>query len=455
MDHNKLQETDALPEKVLIVDDNPMNRKLLRATLEAENINIYEAGDGIEALAVLEQDTVEAVISDILMPNMDGYQLCHELRCSQKFHSLPLIVYTNTYTSPGDRELALALGVDEYITKPAAAEEICAALRRAKARSVQQPGVSPSDLGDDFTMKKYANVLVRKLEKKNLELEKTRAELEQINRELDRRVRERTAQLEAANKELDSFCHSISHDLRAPVRHISGFAGILKKEHLDHLDDHGRSCLEHILDSVGRMGELINDLLNLSRFNRLDMAIGPVDLSALAHRAANSLRRLEPERQAEVVIADGMSVQGDARLLLIVLENLLGNAWKFTSKRSRAHIEVGLLPDAPQGKICFVRDNGAGFDMQYAGKLFGTFQRLHDQNDFAGTGVGLATVQRIIHRHGGCIWAEAVVNKGATFYFTLESSVRPKPGSPEIVLSAVPARKKENHADPNHKIQFR
>jgi signal transduction histidine kinase len=258
-------------------------------------------------------------------------------------------------------------------------------------------------------------------------------QIQELNATLERRVTARTVQLEAANRELDSFCHSVSHDLRTPVRHIAGFASILNGRHRTQLDSDGQRCLNQILESTARMNELIDDLLNLSRVSRADLTIRPVNLGALARRVVDKLRVMNPDRRVEVEMGDDIPVMGDSGLLLIVLENLLGNAWKFTSKKSEGYIEVGSFRNPAGGRICFVRDNGAGFDMQYAGKLFGTFQRMHGEDEFPGTGVGLATVRRIINRHGGRIWAEAAPDQGATFFFTLEHYEQTQAAADEII----------------------
>lgn len=243
-----------------------------------------------------------------------------------------------------------------------------------------------------------------------------------LNEELEQRVLQRTAQLEAANKELEAFSYSVSHDLAAPLRSIDGFSQILLEDYAGQLDAKGRDYLHRIRAATQHMAQLINDMLNLSRVTRAEMRRETVDLSALARLVAAELQQTAPERQVEFVIADGIAANGDARLLQVVLENLLGNAWKFTSKNSKARIEFGVLhPNGHNdgGPIYFVRDDGAGFDMVFANKMFGVFQRLHDASEFAGTGVGLASVQRIINRHGGRVWAEGAVARGATFYFTL------------------------------------
>jgi signal transduction histidine kinase len=243
-------------------------------------------------------------------------------------------------------------------------------------------------------------------------------EIKRLNADLEGRVRERTAQLEASNKELESFAYSVSHDLRAPLRAMDGFSAALFSGYPDKLDEQGRHYLNRIQAASQRMGQLINDLLNLSRVTRGEFITRQVDLSALAREVAAELQARDPKRKAEFAIDPQIVVHGDVHLLRIVLENLLSNAWKFTAPRPQARIEVGMAEQAGE-RIYFVRDNGVGFDMTYADKLFTPFQRLHGMREFPGTGIGLATVQRIITRHGGRVWPEAAVDQGATFFFTL------------------------------------
>jgi light-regulated signal transduction histidine kinase (bacteriophytochrome) len=245
--------------------------------------------------------------------------------------------------------------------------------------------------------------------------------------ELEQRVVERTAELEVANKELEAFSYSVSHDLRAPLRSIDGFGQALLEDCANRLDDQGRHYLQRIRGSTQRMGQLIDDLLKLSRAARAEIRREPVDLSQMGQAVIAELRRAEPDRQVELHMQDGMIADGDLRLLRIVLENLLSNAWKFTSRTARARIEMASFPDGTGGHAYYVRDNGVGFEMAYVDKLFGAFQRLHTPADFPGTGIGLATVQRIIHRHGGRAWAESEMGKGANFYFTLGPFSRPSP----------------------------
>jgi PAS domain S-box-containing protein len=231
-------------------------------------------------------------------------------------------------------------------------------------------------------------------------------------------LRRATAAAEEANRELEAFSYSVAHDLQAPLRSINGFSQALLEDYPERLDEQGRTYLRHVSESAQQMARLIDDLLELSRVTRSELQRNRVNLSVLAREVIARLQRGEAERRVEAIVHDGLVAEGDARLFAVILENLLGNAWKFTNKRPLARIEFGARPD-DRPVTYFVRDNGAGFDMAYANKLFGVFQRLHSAREFEGTGIGLATVQRIVFRHGGRVWAEGEVDKGATFYFTL------------------------------------
>jgi light-regulated signal transduction histidine kinase (bacteriophytochrome) len=250
------------------------------------------------------------------------------------------------------------------------------------------------------------------------ELKRAEAKVRALNAELEGRVEERTRELAAANRELQEFVYSVAHDLRTPLRAVDGFSLTVLEDYGDVIAGQGRADLERVRAAAQSMGELIDALLSLSRMGHIDVRLEPVDLSAIARRVTAELREAYPARRVEVVIEDGLEVVGDVALLDLVLENLLGNAWKFTSDRADARVEFRQTEH--HGHRAFlVRDNGAGFDPAYVNKLFKPFQRLHTVEEFPGTGIGLATVARALERLGGSWWAEGEVGAGATFFFAL------------------------------------
>jgi signal transduction histidine kinase len=244
------------------------------------------------------------------------------------------------------------------------------------------------------------------------------AEIRQLNAELERRVVERTSQLEAANRELEAFSYSVAHDLRAPLRGINGFSQALIEDHAANLGPEGMRQLGFVRSAASRMAHIIDDLLRLSRVAQTELQRQRVDLSRMAREITDELKRSHPERSVEVVIQDALFVDGDHRLLRIVLDNLFSNAWKFTQKSEQARIELGGF-ESDSSRVVFVRDNGVGFDMRHAQRLFRAFERLHAASEFEGSGIGLAIVQRIIQRHGGRVWVESLVGEGTTFSFIL------------------------------------
>lgn len=265
-----------------------------------------------------------------------------------------------------------------------------------------------------FQNRDYAIAVARDIEKRK----RAEQELLTLNQELEARVLKRTKELELINRELETFTYSVSHDLRAPLRAINGFSEALLEDYADRLDEEGKTYLRYLQEGSRDMNELIEGLLKLSRSTRGELLRERIDLSVLVETVVDELRRAEPERHVVVQIAPGMWAKADRRLLKVVLDNLLGNAWKYSSQKQDARIEVGI--EEQEGERAYlVKDNGAGFDMTFVDKLFIPFQRLHRADEFKGTGIGLATVERIIHRHGGRIWAKSVVGEGASFYFTL------------------------------------
>ena len=255
-------------------------------------------------------------------------------------------------------------------------------------------------------------------------------EVRRLNAELEQRVRERTAELEASTRELDAFAYSVSHDLRAPLRSLEGFSQLLLEDYGDRLDDEGRQYLGRIKANAARMAQMIDDLLNLSRATRAHMIRDRTDLSAMSADIIAELRCLEPARQVSVHVDDGLVTYGDPHLIRLVLRNLLGNAWKFTGKRPDAAIHVGAC-DSGGERVFTIADNGAGFDMRHAAKLFDPFRRLHAASEFEGTGIGLAIVHRIVTRHGGRVWAASEPGQGATFHVTFQ----PAPASAPALAS--------------------
>jgi light-regulated signal transduction histidine kinase (bacteriophytochrome) len=250
------------------------------------------------------------------------------------------------------------------------------------------------------------------------ERKQTEEYLKKYREHLEELVREHTIKLEATNKELEAFSYSASHDLRAPLRSIDGFSQALLEDCEDKLNIQGKDYLMRIRAATRRMADLIEDLLQLSRLTRTEMNIEKINLTQIARSVIDELQKSQPQRHVEIKIADCLEDIADSRLMRITLDNLLGNAWKFTQQQTKAVIEFGCTKEGG-GKVYFIRDNGAGFDMAYVDKLFAPFQRLHTEEEFPGTGIGLALVRRIIHRHGGKVWTEGQTGKGATFYFSL------------------------------------
>jgi len=352
--------------RILLVDDNADMRGYVCRLLD-QRFDITAVPDGTTALATALASPPDLVLSDVMMPGLDGFGLLRELRADKRTRTVPVILLSARAGEESSIE-GLDAGADDYLVKPFSARELLARVRT------------------------------------HLELAKLR--------------REYAVELEAANKELDAFSYSISHDLRAPLRAINGFSQILVKEFSAQMPPEAQRLLNTVTASAQRMGQLIEDLLRFSRLGRQSLSKRPVKISDLVHKVLEKLSKEQGDRNIEVRVSDLPDCVGDPSLLEQVFVNLLSNAFKYTGQKEKAIIEVNCRQQERE-KVYFVRDNGAGFDMRYAEKLFGVFQRLHSADEFEGTGVGLSIVHRIVKRHGGRIWAEAEVDKGATFYFSL------------------------------------
>ena len=428
--------------KILCVDDKVENLYLLQTMLRGFGYESVSAHNGMEALQKLREGGIDLIVSDILMPQMDGFELCHQVKHHPTFRDIPFIFYTATYTDKKDEEFGLSLGASRFIIKPVEPDRFQAIIKEVieKVKSGRLTSALPLEDNERVLLRNYNRRLIRKMDQKLEQLEALALELNaalmekeheicerrraeeranRLNAELEERVRQRTAELEAVNKELATFTSAVSHDLRAPLRGIAGWSEALAEEYSDTLDEQAKGYVTRVQSEVGRMGALIERLLQLCRSSRKELQSEPVNLSDVASKIANDLKNEDRKRSVEFVIAPNAIAQGDPVLFRALLQNLLENAWKFSAKRSPARIEFGVMHQHGE-VVYFVRDNGVGFSMDKVSKLFTPFERLHRATDFPGTGIGLATVHQIVLRHGGRIWAEGEVDKGATFYFTLK-----------------------------------
>jgi signal transduction histidine kinase len=411
---------------ILIVEDSPVQAELLCRALQGEGYTVTAAANGAAAIKLAQANPPAAVVSDVNMPVMDGYAMCEAIRRDAMLKHTPVILLT-MLSDPRDVIRGLNAGADAYVTKPYNIPSLVARIASLLTCAAPSPAMNKDGIvelrlaGETHLVDAYAprmlNLLVSTYENavlQNRELQATQQALDDVNRHLGRRATE----LEAANKELECFSYSVSHDLGAPLRSIDYFSKTLLERSAATLGKNEKSYVHEIRSSVQHMGRLIEDMLQLARATRGTCEWQDVDLTKLATEVADRLRLSDPARQAQFRIQQGLTAKADPRLLRQVFENLLGNAWKFTGNHDSARIEVGSVVTAGETAY-FVRDDGAGFDMAAQEKLFVPFQRLHGQSEFAGTGIGLAIVQRIVQRHGGTVWAEGQVERGARFFFTL------------------------------------
>jgi two-component system NtrC family sensor kinase len=404
------EETSSLhgSKRILAVDDSPTYLQTLALELQNEGYDVILGRSGEEALELLSVQSVDCILLDLMMPGLGGEETCRRVKAAPMMRDVPLILLT-ALEGREAMVLGLGAGADDYIAKSSDFEVLKARVR-AQIRRKQF---------EDENRRIREELLHKEIEageaRATRELSETRAAL--------------VGELERKNRELEAFSYSVSHDLRAPLRGIDGFSLALLEDHGEKLDGQGQDYLRRIRAGAQRMGELIDDMLALSRVGRADLNRSEVDLSSLAQQVAADLQMREPDRAVTFEIQAGIVQSVDRSLFRIVLENLLGNAWKFTGKVADPRISFGAGSDAgSSGRTYFVRDNGAGFDMAYVEKLFRPFQRLHSGTDFPGTGIGLATVARVVDRHGGRIWAEGAVGKGATIFFTLSEQLPARAG---------------------------
>lgn len=384
------------PKRILTVDDSATSLNEVATQLREEGYDVVPARSGEEALELLSVQSVDCILLDLNMPGLSGQETCRRIKGSAEWRDIPLIMHTVLEEHDAMIE-GINAGADDYVTKSNDLEVLSARIRAQLRRKQFED--------------ENRNIREQLLQK---ELEVTMAN---SARELAETRAAFVEELERKNSELEAFSYSVSHDLRAPLRGIAGFSQILLQDYSGNLDEQGKNHLARIVEAAQRMAELIDALLQLSRLGRTELCKERVDLSAMARSVLEELSSNEPDRKVKCSIEDEVFVHADRRLMRVALENLLANAWKFTSKVV-ASIEFG-AEQRNDGLAYFVRDNGAGFSMEHAAKLFIPFQRLHRHADFPGTGIGLATVHRVVSKHGGRIWAEAAPQKGASFFFTL------------------------------------
>jgi len=442
-------ETFPCKPRVLIVDDAAENIQKLTEILLGDCLPM-SATNGVQALKLANDDPgPDVILLDIVMPGMNGYEVCTRLKSDLKTKDIP-VIFVAELSEKHEARKGLEMGGADYITRPFNQHLVQARIRHQleirrfrtlqeaelEQRDASQPAPVSFDLQQELAERKRAQEelchLNKELEQRlsqclaQLSVEHEERRLESQRRVADQlevgllnaTLAQQKRDFDVVGQELESLSFSISHDLRAPLRHLLGFSGALLEDYGDKLDQSAQSFLGCITKSAHKMEAQIEALLGLSRVARQQLTLADVDLSCMVRECAAALQGSEPGRLVDFVIKDHLKARVDATLLRVAIEHLLGNAWKFTKGRETAIIEFGQKFEGDT-EVLFVRDNGAGFEMRYADRLFGAFQRMHKESEFEGTGIGLATTQRIIRRHGGSIWAEAAVDGGATFYFTL------------------------------------
>jgi len=425
-------------KNILIVDDNPTNRKLLREVLRAEDYTTVEAGDGLEALSALERGPIDVVVCDILMPNMDGYSLCSEVRRRSKFKNLFFILYTAVDFTPDDEKFGLEVGADRFISKQGSPGVILKTIEevmgeRRERHSAHQERTD--DLPTGKEMKRYNALMIRQLEENSIEIEHARDELRSLNERLQKRTDElaaknavlesRTVELARSNADLEQFASLASHDLQEPLRAVAGCIQVFERKYRGKLNQSSDELIRMIVDGAARMKALIDGLLAYSRAV-MDEKLETIDSGAVLQQVLADLGAAISESKAEVVFGELPSLRFVKRQFAQVLQSLVGNAIKY---RSAVGPRIYVRAERQTGAWMFrVEDNGIGFEQQYAEQIFGVFKRLHTREQYGGTGIGLAIGKKIVESRGGKIWVESVPNHGSTFFFSVPDS-----GTPELL----------------------
>jgi signal transduction histidine kinase len=419
MGHSHLFTNGEREGYIMVVEDSRSQAILLKSLLKKHDYKVRDFSNGKSAYEAAVEDPPMLIISDVLMPEMDGYEFCEKVKNTKELKDIPIILLTSLQDSM-DIIRGLQAGSDNFITKPFDAKYLLSRINYLLAnRELRYQGTSDLVLEIVFNGQKYAinserkqilDLLLSVYEnavQQNYQLLEAREQLMRSNEHLT-----------SLNRDLEAFSYTISHDLRTPLNHISMSAQLLHQHYHDKLDEAGISYVETIHSTTRSMAEMINDMLQFSHTGTINVHPQPLDLSEMSRKVMQWIHQDAPDRVIDIRIDDNIQVTADQSLIMVVMKNLLGNAWKFTSKTTQPKIHVGSMKKAGS-LVIFVKDNGAGFDPAKAMNLFTPFFRLHSQEEFPGTGVGLATAKRIIERHGGRIWAEGEPGKGATFFFNL------------------------------------
>ncbi|HII75853.1 MAG: hybrid sensory histidine kinase BarA [Methanoregulaceae archaeon PtaB.Bin056] len=402
--------------RVLIADDNQRNLYLLEAIMKGNGFEVVSARNGAEALAAAKRDPPDIIVTDILMPVMDGFELCRRWKADPVLAPVPFIFYTATYTDPKDEQFARSLGAERFLIKPQKPDVLVAEIRQVieESRSLSGRREAKPQADEKEILQEYSEVLFRKLEKKVMQLEEEIAERKALEEQREAIIRD----LEQKNAELERFTYTVSHDLKSPLITIQGFAGLLREDAQKRDMDRLQEDISRITDAAGKMQDLLTDLFNLSRIGRIGSPYEDISLSTIAREAVHFLSAPLAEKRIAVEISPDLPVvHVDHTRIREVYTNLIENSIKFMQEQESPKVRIGMR-ESVDGPVFFVQDNGMGIDSKYLSKIFGLFEKMDGRS--AGTGIGLAIVKRIIEVHGGRVWAESEgPGKGTTICFTL------------------------------------